>query len=100
MALESDGFLRDALFKGETFNPYAHCHRPIIIDQEKVRLGDTISRLKVYPDRHGDDVVDEDVIIVWGEEKRIVTGSDILGRLLRGIVQNKGVVFRKLKNVD
>lgn len=98
MALESDGFLRDALFNQGEFNPYSHCHRPIIIKDEKALLGDTISRLKVHPDRHGDDVVDEDVIILWGEDKRIITGSDILGRLLRGIVQNKGVGFRKVKD--
>jgi hypothetical protein len=24
--------------------------------------------------------------LVWGEEKRIITGADLLGRLLRGIV--------------
>jgi len=62
-----------------------------------VRLGDTISRLRVQPVRHGDDVVDEDVIILWNEEKRIITGSDILGRLLRGIVQSEATAFRKMK---
>ncbi|HEU65132.1 MAG TPA: DUF21 domain-containing protein [Chloroflexi bacterium] len=97
MALESDSFLRDALFNRDAFNPYSHCHRPIIIKDEKVRLGDIISRLKVYPVHPGDDVVDEDVIILWNEEKRIITGSDILGRLLRGIVQNEATAFRKLK---
>ena len=33
-----------------------------------------------------DDVIDNDLILVWGEEKRIITGADLLGRLLRGIV--------------
>ena len=32
-----------------------------------------------------DDVIDNDLILVWGKQKRIITGSDILGRLLRGI---------------
>ncbi len=95
MVLESDSFLRDALFSGDTLNPYVHCHRPIIIKDGKVRLGDTIARLKVTPQHHGDDVVDEDVIIVWNEEKRIITGSDILGRLLRGIVQNEATPFSR-----
>jgi metal transporter CNNM len=36
-----------------------------------------------------DDVIDNDLILVWGEEKRIITGSDILGRLLRGISINE-----------
>ena len=38
-----------------------------------------------------DDVVDNDVIIVWAKEKRIITGSDLLGRLLRGIVRNPAI---------
>ncbi|MFU8795965.1 MAG: DUF21 domain-containing protein [Dehalococcoidia bacterium] len=100
MVLESDGFLRAALFGRGTVSPYSHCHRPIIIKDNRVRLGDTISRLKVQPVHHGDDVVDEDVIILWNEEKRIITGSDILGRLLRGIVQNEATAFRKLKRGD
>jgi len=29
--------------------------------------------------------VDHDVILIWAEQKRVITGSDILGRLLRGI---------------
>jgi hypothetical protein len=31
------------------------------------------------------DVIDNDLILIWAEEKRVITGSDILGRLLRGI---------------
>jgi metal transporter CNNM len=99
MVLESDSFLREAIFDEGTFKPYSHCHRPIIIKNGKIRLGETISRLKVYPDHRGDDVVDEDVILLWGEEKRIITGSDILGRLLRGIVQNEGVAFDRSKQI-
>jgi hypothetical protein len=26
------------------------------------------------------------LILVWAEQKRIITGADLLGRLLRGIV--------------
>jgi metal transporter CNNM len=42
--------------------------------------------MKVKPDRPEDDVIDNDLILVWGEQKRIITGADLLGRLLRGIV--------------
>lgn len=100
MALESDSFLRDALFRRDTFNPYSHCHRPIIIKDEKMRLGDIISRLKVYPVHPSDDVVDEDVIILWNEEKRIITGSDILGRLLRGIVRSEAKSSKRSKRKE
>jgi hypothetical protein len=30
-------------------------------------------------------VIDNDLILVWGPQKRIITGSDLLGRLLRNI---------------
>ena len=49
-------------------------------------LGDVIGRMKVKPEHPEDDVIDNDLILVWGNEKRIITGADLLGRLLRGIV--------------
>ncbi len=91
MTLNSDSFLRDALFNYSGFNPYKHCHRPIIIRDKRIRLGETIPKFKVNPERSDDDVIDEDIIIFWGEEKRVITGSDILGRLLRGIVYNEAI---------
>jgi hypothetical protein len=39
--------------------------------------------------------VDEDIILYWGESKRIITGSDILGRLLRGIVKLEKIRYKK-----
>src|SRR5262249_15582798 len=39
----------------------------------------------VFPERPDDDVIDNDLILVWGSQRRIITGSDLLGRLLRGI---------------
>ena len=89
MVLESDGFLRDAIFNHESFSPYTHCHRPIIISDIKSRLGNAIPPLKVHAEHPGDDVIDQDIIILWSEQRRIITGSDILGRLLRGIVQTE-----------
>ena len=88
LAMDSDEFIRDALFNFDGFNPYWHCHRPILARSGKTTIGDIISLLKVKPSHSQDDVVDQDVILLWGEDKRIITGADILGRLLRGIVQN------------
>jgi hypothetical protein len=89
MALESDGFLRDALFNSSDFNPYSHCHRPIILYDGKTPLGNAITRLKVEATHPDDDVIDEDIMVIWGNQRKIITGSDILGRLLRDIVQNR-----------
>lgn len=87
MVLNSDKFIRNALFDMERFNPYWHCHRPIIIKDGKTPLGNVIPRLKVNPEHSEDDVIDEDIILLWDQQKKVITGSDILGRLLRGIVQ-------------
>lgn len=90
MTVNSDRFIREAIFSPDIFIPHYHCHRPIIVTSGRERLGDIIPRLKVHPERSDDDVIDEDIILMWGDsEKRIITGSDILGRLLRGIVKNE-----------
>jgi metal transporter CNNM len=90
--LDSDHFLRDALFKQLDKNQVAYWHRPIIVRDMKVRLGEVIGRLKVVQERPGDDVVDNDLILVWGAQRRIITGSDLLGRLLRGIASVETVM--------
>lgn len=87
LAVDADAFLRAALFGREPFNPYAFCHRPIVVQDPDVRLGEVIPRLYVRPENSEDDVVDHDVILVWGDEPRLITGADILGRLLRGITR-------------
>jgi metal transporter CNNM len=85
--LDADAFLRATLFDRQPTNPLRFCHRPIIVRDEQTTLGDVIPQLKVYPTHPSDDVIDDDIILLWGQQKRIITGSDILGRLMRGIVQ-------------
>ena len=83
--LDSHHFLRDALFKHPDKIQGACWHRPVIVRDMQTRLGDVIGRLKVVQERPDDDVIDNDLILVWGSQRRIITGSDLLGRLLRGI---------------
>ena len=86
LALDSDGFLRDVLFENAKIMPFWYCHRPIVVKDTRLRLGNVIWRLKSHFQRTGSDVIDRDIILVWGkEEKRVITGADILGRLLKGI---------------
>lgn len=85
MVLNANAFLRQALFSQERINPYAFCHRPIIVTDPKTLLGKVVAKLKVYPKSDIDDVVDDDLILIWSSEKIVITGADILGRLLRGI---------------
>ena len=86
LVLDAHHFLRDALFDKGAPKPEAYWHRPLVVSDMRVRLGDVIGRMKVTPEHPGDDVVDNDLILLWGpRERRIITGADLLGRLLRGI---------------
>jgi len=84
--LDAHHFLRDLLFDTMSAGPEFYWHRPIVVTNISTPLGEVIGRMKVKPDRPEDDVIDNDLILVWGEQKRIITGADLLGRLLRGIV--------------
>jgi metal transporter CNNM len=83
--LDAHHFLRDALFDQLEKDATTDWHRPIIVRDPRTRLGEVIGLMKVVPERSGDDVIDHDLILVWSTERRIITGSDLLGRLLRGI---------------
>ncbi|PTN12267.1 DUF21 domain-containing protein [Nitrosomonas aestuarii] len=87
MVLNANAFLREALFGSGPVNPYVYCHRPIIVKDPNTLLGKILSRLQVNPNSMVDDVVDDDLILIWSDEKRVITGADILGRLLRGITK-------------
>lgn len=86
LALDADGFLRDAIFGDDNLDPLPYCHIPVLVVEDDVAIGDVLSKLKVEALHNDDDVVDRDLILLWSKNRRIITGADILGRLLRGIV--------------
>ena len=85
LVMDADEFLRRVFLRTPPCNPYAHCHRPVVIKDRRVRLGQVFTQLKYRPKRAGDDVIDQDIILFWGRQRRVITGADILGRLMRGI---------------
>ena len=86
LALDSDGFLRDALFEDTIIEPLWYCHRPIVVKDTRLPLGNVILDLKSKSQRSDRDIIERDIILVWDkEEKRVITGGDILDRLLKGI---------------
>jgi hypothetical protein len=87
LALDADGFLRHALFDAGPVDVHRYCHRPLVVRDVSTTLEDVLPRLNVHRERAQDDVVDHDLVLVWGEERRIITGADLLGRLLRGIAR-------------
>jgi metal transporter CNNM len=91
LVLKSDDFIREALFAPQHFHPFRHCHRPIIVRDANEKLGELIQRFQVWPSHTEDDIIDDDVILLWNDRPRVVTGTDILGRLLRGIARRERV---------
>ncbi len=89
LALDADGFLRDAVFDvDKPCDVYSYCHRPVLTDDPNMPLGDLLYKLKIneIDDKFHDGVIVDDVILLWNNnEKRIITGGDILGRLLKGV---------------
>ncbi|MFW5987678.1 MAG: DUF21 domain-containing protein [Methanohalophilus sp.] len=92
--LNSDDLLRDLAYGNITIYPEDYCHRPVIVMSPKTRLEEVIPRLRMYPDHDKGEIIDQDVIIYWtDDDKRIMTGSDILSRLLRGVVRRVETTF-------
>jgi len=90
--MDADGFLRAAMFDPKPPNPEEYIHKPIIIKDSSMKLGEIIHLLHFTPEYTEDDVIDEDVILLWSDVKRVITGADILGRLLRGIVKQNNKI--------
>ncbi len=90
--LDADGFLRELLIE-QKYRPLRHCHRPIVLEQTDIPLGTLLTHFRVKPEHMEDDVIDQDLVLIWTpQHKRIITGADILGRLLRGIVKREPFV--------
>lgn len=90
LVLSSEDFTREALFSSERFNPFRHCHLPLVVRSADVKLGELIQRYRLSAGKKDDDIIENDVILLWNDNPRVVTGTDILGRLLRGIAQPPG----------
>jgi hypothetical protein len=85
LALNCNTFLRDALFSKTALMPIHHCHRPIIVKDANTQLGRVLTGFKIGSKHATDEVIENDLILVWDAEKRVITGTDILGRLFHDI---------------
>jgi hypothetical protein len=92
LVLETDCYLREVLSGNSSADVYRHCHRPIVVTEPQTTLGEVLDQFVVEADHANDRVVDRDVVVYWTEtSRRIVTGADILGRLLQGIAKRTTV---------
>lgn len=90
LALNADEFIREVFLHDRAVSPLRFCHRPIVVSDRKVLLGEVLLQLRVDPRHPTDDVIAHDLVLFWSGQRRIITGADILGRLLRGIVPSAG----------
>lgn len=84
LVLNSADLTRAALFGDRPLDPYRYCHRPVIVRDHRTTLGEVIRRLKARPQGQSE-AMEQDVVLIWMGQRRIITGRDILGRLLTGI---------------
>jgi hypothetical protein len=88
LILDADAALRAALFDlDQPFDIYDYCRRPLIIRDARRTIGEVIGHLRSLrkPDFPDDAAIDYDAVLVWSDRPRIITGADILGKLLKGI---------------
>jgi CBS domain containing-hemolysin-like protein len=84
--LDADGFIRSELFCKDCMKIEDFCHPPLILTDETTNLGMVLQALRSKIDDHNDMPIEKDIVLFWSDEiKRIITGADILGRLLKGI---------------
>jgi hypothetical protein len=88
LLLDADAALRAALLDlDKPYDIYSFCRRPLVIRDPGKTIGEVISYLKSIPSSSGieDSAIDYDAVLIWGDQPRIITGADILGKLLKGI---------------
>lgn len=89
LLLDSESYFCRLLSDEEEPDIYHYCHRPIVVTEPETTLDLVIDKLEVEAEHPNDLVVDNDVILYWrDEERKIITGADILGRLLKGIAKH------------
>ncbi len=86
LILDADAFLRAVMSGDATIDAYAYCHRPIIVSDPDMPLGYIIGELRRGLAAESDAAIDKDIVLLWTDDiKKVITGADLLGRLLRGI---------------
>jgi hypothetical protein len=86
LVLDADGFIRSEVFGDQSDGIMKYCYIPIVIKDESAKIGKLIKNLKAKLESHSDAPIDADLVLFWTDtNKRIITGADIFGKLLKGI---------------
>lgn len=93
LILDADAALRSAVFDMDRpFDVYEYCRRPLVIKDVRKTIGEVVSYLRSLrePKERDDAAIDYDAVLIWTDQPRIITGADILGKLLQGISTEQG----------
>lgn len=85
-ALDADGFLRGELLDQLNAGIKSYCHNPVVSERLDEDLGNVVKNMRGSANEESDEPIEKDVVLLWtAENKRIITGADLFGRLLKGI---------------
>jgi hypothetical protein len=88
LVIDADGFIRSMSMHPASSmeNIYKYTHTPIVVRKNAMNLGELVLLLKNNDNTHSDHPIKRDIAILWNEKyKKIITGADLFGRLLKGI---------------
>ncbi|WP_168217612.1 DUF21 domain-containing protein [Paracoccus liaowanqingii] len=89
MLLNAHTFLKDLFVRGKDADPAYHCHVPAVVTAPDGTLDLALEALANKRDKTGHD---ETVILLWTRnQKRVITGSDVLRCLLSGMEKKAGL---------
>lgn len=80
--LNTNRFLRDVFLEDQASQIRDYCHNPVVIRDAERSIGSVMKTLVDKSD--GEVTIHQDLLLLWRPEPRIMTGSDLLRRLLRG----------------
>lgn len=90
LVLKTSDYLGQLYADEKKANVYHFSHRPIVVTDDTIKLDAVLGDFVVEASDKDDNLVDRDVILYWTpEQKRIITGADIFGRLLSGIARRE-----------
>ncbi len=88
LVLDAEAFVFSVFADRGDVDVYEFAHRPIVVVDPSATIESVLDQFVVDAEHRNDRVIDHDVVLYWApDSKRIITGADILGRLLQGIVR-------------
>lgn len=88
LAIDAEAFIFAHFAEQKDLDVYRFAHRPVVVTDPDATVESVLDQFVVDAENKNDRVVDRDVILYWTPECRsILTGADILGRLLQGIAR-------------